>query len=82
MRVAPAPEPLRAPHVLVADIEPADPGLLAVDHDDLAVVAILDAGRAEEAQEPVAVVEAVDADARLAQPLLVARGSQKQPTSS
>src|SRR6185437_6516478 len=69
--VAPVPEDFRAPHVFVADIEAADPGFPAVGDDDLAVIAVLDAGWAEHAQDAVAVVESVDGDAGRPQPLLI-----------
>src|SRR5690606_30720190 len=66
--IAPASE-FRAPaEIFVPDIVSADPGLLSVHDENLAMVAVVDSSRAVDAQEVVPVVEGKDPYSRRPQP--------------
>ena len=69
--IAPGTEALVLAQILDPDIGAAGPGGLAVHHHRLAVVAVVDAHRTEQAEELVAVVEAEDLDALGPHPILV-----------
>lgn len=56
MGIAPAPDSKVLTQILHTHIVPTNPGLLAISHDDLAVIEVVDPGRAVKAQEFVALV--------------------------
>ena len=67
MRIAPAPEFRVFAEIFDADIVSAYPGMLAIHHYDLAMIAIVDAAWPVDAQKLVSLVETGHFDARLAQ---------------
>src|SRR5690606_1825017 len=65
MGVAPAAETGVLAQIFDADMVPANPGVFAIHHHDLAVIAVVDPGGTEDTQELVALIEPGDLDAGL-----------------
>ena len=67
MRVPPMTEPAIAADILVGHVVTADERGLKVDHDKLAVIAVIEAHRAEKPQELVIFIETANLDAGIPQ---------------